>query len=66
MAYYSSPKDMFEKRAESYKRQGDCHWGKAKNGEGNYHYGKAKSCYNHAAANREKADKADSAWDKKK
>ena len=37
MAYYSSPAEMFAKRAEKSKQMGDQHWAKAKNGEGGHH-----------------------------
>ena len=69
MAYYSTPEEMFAKRAENYKREGDRHWAMAKNGEGDYHYGKAKTCYKQEAQNRAKADNAratGATWGKKK
>lgn len=58
MAYYSSPEEMFAKRAEKAQKMGDRHWSKAKNGEGGQHYTQAKRCYDQAASNREKADRA--------
>ena len=58
MAFYTSPADMYDKRADRYTREGNQHWAMAKNGQGDYHYGKAKVCYNQAAENRAKADRA--------
>ena len=69
MAYYNSPEEMFAKRAENAKREGDRHWAMAKNGEGDFHYGKAKTCYEQAAANQVRAEQAKAtgaAWGKKK
>ena len=69
MAYYSSPEEMFAKRAERYKHDGDRHWAMAKNGEGSFHYGKAKSCYGQAASNKAKAENAKATgaiWGKRK
>ena len=68
MAYYSSPAEMFDKRAEKSRQMGDQHWAKAKNGEGSHHYAQAKRCYDQAAANQAKADRAratGAAWGKK-
>ena len=58
MAYYATPADMYEKRAENFQNSADRHWAMAKNGEGDYHYGKAKSFYAIAESNREKAEQA--------
>ena len=58
MAYYSSPEEMFSKRAEKSGKMGDRYWRKAKNGEGGHHYAQAKRCYDQAASNRAKADRA--------
>ena len=69
MSYYNSPEEMFAKRAEKYKREGDRQWAMAKNGEGDYHYGKAKVCYNQAAENQARAENAratGATWSKKK
>ena len=56
MSYYASREDMYNSRADRFKRDGDRHWAMAKNGCGDYHYGKAKVCYREAAANRERAE----------
>lgn len=58
MGFYNSPEEMFRSRADRFKRDGDMHWAKAKNGDGDYHYGKAKVCYGQASINRAKADHA--------
>ena len=58
MAFYHSPEEMYKARASRFKKDGDIHWAKAKNGDGDYHYGKAKKCYNEAKINEEKAKKA--------
>ena len=58
MAFYKSPEDMYRSRANRFKRDGDTHWAKAKNGEGDFHYGKAKICYGQAKENLAKAEKA--------
>ena len=58
MAYYSSPEEMFRKRAENAKRSGDRHWAMAKSGNGDFHYGKAKTFYSKSEENRTKAEKA--------
>ncbi|MBR4863278.1 MAG: hypothetical protein IKU07_01775 [Oscillospiraceae bacterium] len=68
MAYYSTPEEMYTKRAEKYKREADRQWAMAKNGEGDYHYGKAKARYRQASENQAKAAAAKAAgatWDKK-
>lgn len=62
MAYYESPKKMFEERADKFKKTADAEYAMAKQGEGNYHYGKAKKCYDEAKRNKELADKAPSEW----
>lgn len=58
MAYYNTPEEMFTRRAESYKREGDRHWALAKSGQGDHHYGQARACYQQASQNRAKADSA--------
>lgn len=58
MAYYKTPADMYEKRAENSKRMGDRHWAMAKNGEGDYHYGKAREYYRGAKENAKRAEQA--------
>ena len=68
MAYYKNPEEMYTKRADRYKREGDRQWAMAKNGEGDYHYGKARDCYREEAANRRRAEAArdaGAAWNKK-
>ena len=67
MAYYSSPEEMFAKRAEKSRKMGDQHWAKAKNDEGGHHYAQAKRCYDQEVSNQEKADRAKvtgAAWKK--
>lgn len=58
MGFYSSPEEMYRRRADRFKRDGDLHWAKAKSGSGDFHYGKAKVCYGQARENLEKAEKA--------
>lgn len=68
MAYYSSPAEMFAKRAERSRKMGDQHWAQAKNSEGGHHYAQAKRCYEQAATNQSKADRAKTAgavWGRK-
>ena len=68
MAYYDSPADMYEKKAQSFKNSADRHWAMAKNGEGDYHYGKAKTFYSRAEASQAKAEQARASgatWSKK-
>ena len=68
MAYYGSPEEMFAKRAEKSRKMGDQHWAKAKHGEGGHHYAQAKRCYDQAASNQAKADRAKATgvvWKKK-
>lgn len=68
MAYYSTPAEMFDKRAERSRKMGDQHWAQAKNGEGVHHYAQAKRCYDQAAVNQAKADRAraaGAAWRRK-
>lgn len=55
MGYYKSPEDMYNSRANRFKRDGDRHWALACNGHGNYHYTKARFCYEQAAVNSKKA-----------
>ena len=69
MAYYSSPEEMFAKRAEKSRKIADLHWAKAKNGEGGHHYAQAKRCYDQAVSNQAKADRArvtGATWEKNK
>lgn len=69
MAYYASPEEMFEKRAEKARREGNRHWALAKNDDGDFHYGKAKKFYKYAEENLAKAEKArttGASWNKKK
>lgn len=68
MAYYSSLAEMFAKRAERSRKMGDQHWAQAKSGEGGQHYAQAKRCYEQAATNQAKADRAratGTAWGRK-
>lgn len=58
MGFYKTPADMYDARANRFKRDGDRHWAQAKSGEGDYHYGKARMCYREAASNRAKAEQA--------
>lgn len=58
MAYYSSPEEMFAKRAENSRKMAVQHWAKAKNGEGGHHYAQAKRCNDQAASKQAKADRA--------
>lgn len=69
MAYYKTPAEMFSKRAEQAKKDGDLHWAMAKNGEGNHHYGQAFKRYHHSAVNRAKSAHAkaiNATWGNKK
>ncbi|MBO5176523.1 MAG: hypothetical protein J6K15_11885 [Lachnospiraceae bacterium] len=67
MAYYSSPKAMYEEKAAKAKKTADVHYAKAMNGEGDYHFGKAKTYYKSAGDFSEKAKNASSdPWPKKK
>jgi len=59
MGFYSTPAQMFNSRADNFKREGDRHWAQAKNGNGDYHYQKAKKCYEQEACNRAKAKEAE-------
>ena len=68
MAYYSSPAEMFARRTEKSRQMGNQYWAQAKNGEGSYHYAQAKRCYEQAAANQARADRAratGAAWGRK-
>ena len=68
MAYYKTPEEMYRKRAENSKHQGNRHWAMAKSGEGTHHYGQAKSCYKSAAENQRRATetkKAGATWGRK-
>ena len=68
MGYYSSPEEMYRKRAENAKKSADRHWAMAKSGEGAYHYGQAKKGYDYASENQAKASAAKasgSTWKKK-
>ena len=47
----------YESTAETYKKKGDRHWARAKNGGGGEHYGIARDAYDRANRNREKAEK---------
>ena len=58
MGFYQSPADMFAARADRFQRDGSRHWAMAKNGEGDFHCEKARICYEYAAVNRAKAEKA--------
>lgn len=58
MGFYQSPADMYASRANRFKRDGDRHWAMAKGGEGGFHYGKARFCYEQAAVNRAKEERA--------
>lgn len=58
MAFYSNPEEMYNARANRFKRDGDMHWALACTGEGDYHYGKAKRCYAEVERNIVKANEA--------
>lgn len=60
MGFYNNKKEMYEARAERFKRDGDRNWAKACSGEGGGYYGKARWCYEQAAENRAKAERTDS------
>lgn len=69
MAYYKTPADMYEKKAQGFENSANRHWAMAKNGEGDYHYGKAKKFYAIAETNRAKAEQAKASgttWNKNK
>ena len=58
MAFYKNPEEMFKARSEKYKKAGEAHYAKVKNGEGGEHYGLAKKNYEKANIEQEKAKKA--------
>ncbi len=58
MAFYKNPEEMFKARSERYKKAGEQHYAKAKNGEGGGHYGLAKKNYEKAKAEEEKRKEA--------
>lgn len=57
MAFYKNPEEMFKARSEKYKKAGDMHYAKAKNGGGEGHFGAAKKNYRSAEIEQEKAEK---------
>lgn len=58
MAFFKDPEEMFQSRAEKYKKTGAQHYAKAKNHEGDNHYGAAKRNYANAEIEETKATKA--------
>ena len=60
MGFYNNKKEMFEARADRFKRDADMYWAKACAGEGGGYYGKARRCYKEAAENLAKAEHTDS------
>ena len=55
MGFFKTPEEMYDHAAKRFKKDGDMHWAKAKNGEGEYHYGAARKAYKRAEASLEKA-----------
>lgn len=46
MGFFKTPEEMYDHAAKRFKKDGDMHWAKAKNGEGEYHYGAARKLIN--------------------
>ena len=67
MGFFKTPEEMYDHAAKRFKKDGDMHWAKAKNGEGEYHYGAARKAYKRAEASLEKAKTAkEEGWQFKK